>query len=220
MRWRNSVVLKPMVSATAIRQQQGMTLLELLVAVSLLAVIAVMAYASLFTLTASKRQMDDTVSQINQDNAALGLFNQDIKMAIGHQSVQHSHELLPFTGDSQSLRLQRYNPFQAVPRHGLVNQLKQQPAAVLSVRWFVRDQTWYRATRAATSSSYAPWQEQAMMPLQQIRCQYQSLNGQLLDRWPPAQGPVTALPNAVHCRLMSQHNRESDLIITPWQQIW
>jgi len=201
-------------------KQQGMTLIELLVAVALLSIIAVMAFASIFTLTESKQQMQETVRRLNQDNAAIGLFNQDIKMAIGQQVSVNVDNSLRLVGDTQSLRLQRFNPFKAVPRQAVVNYVKQQPATILDIRWFLRDEKWYRATRSAASTSYAPWQERVMMPVRQIRCQYQSLSGQLLDHWPPRQGPPTALPSAVHCRITSQHNRQSDLIITPWQQIW
>ena len=200
-------------------KQQGMTLLELLVAVALLSIIAVISFTSIYTLTESKNHMDETVSRLNQENAAISLFNQDIKMAIGQQLSASADSTLQLVGDSQSLRLQRFNPLQAVPRQTVVNHLKQHPASVLEVRWFVRDDTWYRATRSAASTPYAPWQERVMMPLQQIRCQYQSISGQLLDRWPPRQGLSTALPRAVHCRITSQQNRQSDMIITPWQQI-
>lgn len=201
-------------------KQQGMTLMELLVAVALLSIIAAMAFASVYTLAESKHHMDETVSRLNQESAALALFNQDIKMAIGQPLTVSTDNTLQLIGDSQSIRLQRFNPFQAVPRQAVVNHLKQRPATVLEVRWYVRDDQWYRATRSAASTPHAPWQERAMMPLQQIRCQYQSISGQLLDRWPPRQGVVsTALPKAVHCRITSQQNRQSDLKITPWQQI-
>ncbi len=201
-------------------QQHGMTLLELLVAVALMSVIAVMAFASIYTLTESKRHLDETVDRLNQESAALGLFNQDIKMAIGEQSSVSANRGSSLVGDTQNLRLQRFNPYQSVPRQGIVNHLKQRPATVLDVRWFVRGDIWYRATRSAAATAYAPWQQQPMMDIQQIRCQYQSVNGQLIDRWPPRQGPATALPKAVHCHIRSQHNRQSDMVITPWQQIW
>lgn len=209
-----------MVSVNSYYKQTGMTLLELLVAVALLSVIAVMAYASIYTLVESKQQMDDVVVQLNQEASAIGLFNEDIKMAIGQTSNVNPANTSKFIGEPQSLRLQRFNPYQSVPRQGLTNQLKQQPATVLEVRWFVRDSIWYRASRSALSPTYASWQEQAMLPLRQIRCQYQTIAGQLLDRWPAPQAQTAGLPRAVHCRLTSEHNRHSDMVITPWQQIW
>lgn len=203
-----------------ITKQQGMTLLELLIAVALMSVIAVMAFAGIFTLTTAHQQMDDTVHRLNRDNAALSLFQQDIKMALGQRLTAQPATTSGFTGDTGSVRLQRFNPAQAIPRQGMVNPVKQHPATVLSVRWFVRDRTWYRATRAAVSTDYAAWQEQPMMPLENIRCQYQAVGGGLLDRWPSREAPVGDLPVAVHCRITSEYNRLYELTLTPWQQIW
>jgi len=56
MHWHNSAALNTMNSMSHYQKQQGMTLLELLVAVALLSIIAVMAFASIFTLTESKHQ--------------------------------------------------------------------------------------------------------------------------------------------------------------------
>lgn len=219
MLWHNSVVLKAMVNLHGYHKQQGMTLLELLVAVALLSVIAVMAFSAIYTLTGAKQQMDEKITDLNQENMVFSLFSDDIKMAIGQQETVNTADSLGFSGEPQALRLQRFNPYQAVPRQGLVNHLKQHPATVLDVRWFVRNKMWYRATRSAASTNFAGWQEQAMLPLQQLRCQYQTMAGQLLDHWPPRQGQITALPRAVHCRTTSQHDRQSDMVITPWQQL-
>lgn len=209
-----------MVKVADSHKQSGMTLLELLVAVALLSIIAVMAFASINTLVDAKQQMDDTAQRLNQENMVLELFSDDIQMATSQTLMTAITNSTDFTGEPQAIRLQRFNPYQAVPRQGLVNHLKERVATVLDVRWFVRDSTWYRATRPAVSTEYAPWQEQAMLPIRQIRCQYQTISGQLLDRWPPDSQQLSALPRSVRCRLTSDLDRQSDLIITPWQQIW
>lgn len=202
------------------KQQHGMTLLELLVAVALLSVISVMAFAGLLTLSEAKQQMEDSVAQMNRETAALGLFQQDIKMATGQVYLFNPSKAADFRGDAQSLYLTRFNPFLAVPRRGMINPVNNRPAPVISVRWFMRDGQWYRATRSALSTPHAPWQEQAMLPLQQIYCRYRSVSGRVLDRWPPDDDSTNALPNAVLCQITTVSQRQSDLTITPWQQIW
>ncbi|GAA4814728.1 type II secretion system protein J [Marinicella pacifica] len=203
-----------------LKYQQGMTLLEVLIAVALLSVIAVMAYASLFTLTSSNQHLAETVERINQENTALALFNQDIKMALASANPGLQKKQPDFVADSRSLLLQRLNPMQEVPRHGLINSVKNKPLAVLAVRWFVRDGVWYRATRSAAATQFAAWQERPMMVLSHMQCQYLNFNGRREEFWPPEQGPVSSLPKSVHCTLRFENNRQIRMHITPWQQIW
>ncbi len=202
------------------QQQSGMTLLELLVATAILSIISVMAFLSLNSLTTAKAGMEAATLRINENRLALTLFSQDIKMAVSSRSRNLDNRDAEFVGEPNLVRLQRFNPAQAVPTRFSRQQNNPDQDIVLEVRWMVRNKQWYRATRSALSSEYAPWQERLMMPLEQMRCQYRNQGGQLLNRWPADNYQAVEVPQAVHCRLWSIDKRQSELIMTPWQNLW
>lgn len=201
-------------------RQSGMTLLELLVATAILSIISAMAFLALNSLATAKAGMEDATLRINQNRLALTLFSQDIKMAISSRSRTLATGDSEFIGEPNLVRLQRFNPAQAVPTRFSGQQNNPNQDIVLEVRWMVRNNNWYRATRSALSSEYAPWQERLMMPLEQMRCQYRKLGGQLLNRWPAEAYEMVEVPQAVQCRLWSVEKRQTELLLTPWQNLW
>lgn len=203
----------------SLQRQSGMTLLELLVATAILSIISVMAFLSLNSLTTAKAGMEAATLRINENRLALTLFSQDIKMAISSRSRTQGGGGAEFIGEPSLLRLQRFNPAQAVPTRFSRQQNNPDQDIVLEVRWMLRNNNWYRATRSALSNEYAPWQERLMMPLEQMRCQYRNQGGQLLNRWPADDYQAVEIPQAVQCRLWSVEKRQTDLLLTPWQNL-
>jgi type II secretion system protein J len=208
----------------SLQKQQGMTLLEVLVATGILAVISSMAFVSLDTLIKSKQSLQAASSELNQFNLAQFQLQNDIQMAVASNHPSPTLVAPEFIADSQTFTLLRYRkaivPNQRAKRsnnqssgHSVNNQ------NLIRVRWYVRNQQWVRATQAAASPLNSnQWQERPMLALKSLSCNYQNIAGTAQSNWPDNQIQNSQLPEMITCQVQLENDQESILKLVPWQR--
>ncbi len=208
-------------------KQQGMTLLEVLVATSILAVIASLAFVSLDNLVRSKQTLDEKTQTLNQANLAQFMLQTDLQMAIAGNLPLRTTANPDFVGSSQGFTLVRYRNA-TVPsgrgKNGSTNagnrtaQPFNQP--LIRVRWYMRNNQWFRATQNAFSPANSnQWVERPMMTLASLNCNYQSVSGVVQPNWPNSQLDQGQLPEIISCQLQDDGGQSSLIKIVPWQKM-
>ncbi|MCX7554770.1 type II secretion system protein [Marinicella sp. S1101] len=201
-------------------KQQGMTLLEVLVAAGILAVISAMAFMSIDTLASAKASLDAKNKILNNENLAVYLFQTDLQMATSSQQYVNNLSQGEFIANSQSLTFLKYQSVLApVKRTRLESRNSNLKTPLIRVRWYVRNDNWYRATQqAAMPLSGNQWQERLMMPLNRFNCGYENLTGVIQPRWPNDQRQFSQLPDSINCEIENAQGQVSTIKVVPWQQ--
>lgn len=201
-----------------IKAQQGMTLLEVLVATAILAIISGMAFMSLNNLANSKQALDVKNKSMNQQNLIQYLLQNDLQMSVSSQQVNNQLKQGEFIANSQSITLLKYKSPQAP-----VNQSRNDNYgnSLLRVRWFVRNKTLFRATQSAAAplSNYNLWQERPMIEVDRFNCVFQNVTGQAQTVWPADQRQFSQLPQMISCELETTEGLNTLLKVVPWQQL-
>lgn len=198
--------------------QAGMTLLEILVATAILAIISGMAFMSLNNLVAAKQTLDDKNSDLNQQNLAFFQFQNDLQMALSSQQIMSDLKQPEFMANSQSITLLKYKSMLAPINRNNNRQSRSVHSPMLRVRWYVRNNTWYRATQPAAAPLTAnQWQERAMLTLDRFNCSYRNVSGQTQTAWPNEQRQYSQLPQQINCELTTSAGQTSYFKVAPWQ---
>ena len=205
-------------------KQQGMTLLEVLVATGILVVISSMAFLSLDTLVKAKQSLQQTTEQLNQSNLAQFQLQNDIQMAITSNQALAVLPAPEFIADSQSITLLRYRnatvPNQRNKRDN--NQSTRQRVSnqrLIRVRWYVRNNQWYRASQSAAIPLRSnQWQERPMLAIKSLNCSYQNTAGLMQSIWPNSQSQNAQMPEMVQCQVQLANDQASVLKLVPWQR--
>lgn len=209
------------------RKQQGMTLLEVLVATGILAIISSMAFLSLDNLVQSKQALDETNSKLNQFNLAQFQLQSDIQMAISSNQINANLATPEFIGNSQSITLIRYQtalvPNQRAERSNTQSaKTNLNSQHLIRVKWYLLNNKLVRATQSAAiplnSINNNQWQVRDMFDLNLMNCSYQNSAGQLNSVWPNTNAQNTQLPEMVNCQIQASTGEESILKLVPWQR--
>jgi len=205
-------------------KQTGFTLLEVLVATSILAVISSMAFLSLDTLVKSKQSLQQVTAELNQFNLVQFQLQNDIQMAISTNQALSTIPEPEFIANSQSFTLLRYRKA-TVPnqRNRMSNNqptgLNLTDQRLIRVRWYVRNNQWIRASQSAASPLRSnQWLERPMLELNSLNCSYQNSSGLMQSIWPNSQTQNAQLPDIVNCQVQLANDRESILKLVPWQR--
>lgn len=220
----NKLPHKQLSKTLNLAKQQGMTLLEVLVATGILVVISSMAFLSLDTLIQSKQSLQQITTELNQFNLAQFQLQNDIQMAVSSNQALPVLPTAEFIGDSQSITLLRFRTNTVVNQRNRKNNSRQSIADVnntnlIRVRWYVRNDQWYRASQAAAKPLNSnQWQERSMLDLKSLRCSYQNKAGGQQSNWPNSQTQNAQLPEVINCQVQLDNGLESVLKLVPWQQ--
>ncbi len=209
------------------KNQSGMTLLEVLVATSILAVIASLAFVSLDNLAGSKQTLDAKTKQLNQANLAQYILQTDLQMAVGSVAPLPSNTPNEFVGSSQGFSLVRYrnalvqsgrSSKRQTSQYTRGSQLQDQP--MIRVRWYMRNNQWFRATQSAFSPVNSnQWSERPMMTLKSLNCSYQNVAGLIQPSWPNSPIEQGKLPELISCQIHSDEDLKSVIKVVPWQKM-
>lgn len=205
-----------------IRHQKGMTLLELLVATAILAIISGMAFMSLNNLASSKQTLDEINKNLNQENLTYYLLQNDLQMSIASQQFNTVLKQSEFIANSQSFTILKYKtPIAPINQTGNQNRNNYHNNPLTRVRWYVRNKTLYRATQSAAAplSNNNIWQERPMIEVDLFNCVYQNLTGQSQAVWPAEQRQFSQLPQMITCELQNNQGLNHMFKVVPWQQL-
>ena len=195
-----------------------MTLLEVLVATGILALISGLAFVSLDNLIRSKQSLQEANEAINQFNLTIFQLQSDVKLAVGHESPLVPSPWPEFSGDSQSISLHRFASA-SVPVTRSRQQTNSQSQPLQRIRWAVRNGQLIRSSQSAAAPQNSnQWVERPMMAVKTFHCSYHGLTGQSQPRWPGAESQNNQLPEWLVCELTTADDQRSVLHLTPMQR--
>jgi general secretion pathway protein J len=120
----------------SIHRTRGFTLIEILVAVLIFALMSAAAYAAVDTLLRARQALHQRAQTLQQLQMAMNRFERDMRQAIAAPVRSQYGEIQPFLkGDATSVEL---------TRTGLANPLGRTRARIERVQWALQDKTWNR----------------------------------------------------------------------------
>ncbi|MFC3194375.1 type II secretion system protein J [Marinicella sediminis] len=201
-----------------IQHQSGMTLIELLIATGILAVLAGLAFISLDNLIRSKQTIDQHSKQLNQYRRVLYMLQDDLQLAVTSQ--QSATSQAEFLGEPQRITLNKYQVPQATSIHAeqALGQFRQQ---LRTINWQFINGALYRTDSPAHSAAQVnAFDGQKMLELNRFYCEYNNDVGLGVSRWPASPAQNSRLPGTVICQLEFKDGTSTELLVTPWQSIW
>ncbi|MBL4772669.1 MAG: prepilin-type N-terminal cleavage/methylation domain-containing protein [Alcanivoracaceae bacterium] len=139
-----------------VNSQSGMTLLEVLVAMTLMVIISAISYASLNGLIDAKIHTDKVAKDIRQEMLTSLQLNKDIHALIKRKAKNEF-------GEEKPAIIGRYS-FIEFTRNGHNNPLNQHRSDLQRIQWFIRDgQLYRRSLNFVDSGSFPQWQERKYM---------------------------------------------------------
>jgi type II secretion system protein J len=199
--------------------QSGMTLLEVLIATSILAVISALAFLSIDNMVKAKSTLNEHTEQLNRVNLALYLLQNDLQFA--YSSQQNGLLEAEFTGNSQGFTLlQHKGQTVTSPRIERSPQSISQP--LQKVRWHINSQQLVRSVLPAYSvnSGTSSWQPQPLLEVSRFSCAYINDAGNRSGQWPNSSFENALLPRSIQCLITTESDMDYEINITPWQKIW
>ncbi len=191
------------------KQQSGMTLLELLIATAILAIMAGMGLLGIQSLMLAEERVGQQESEWRSRNLMAFRITQDVQMALNEPQGTDS----PFSGQSNRFELMRFQS--ALMPHSDASQTPIHD--VVQVAWYWRGGQLYRATRPwLQRHDEQQWQAQVMADIKQFRCEYKGFDGQVSPQWPQSNQALQALPKHIKCQLVDDQERRSEWLLTPW----
>jgi len=164
-------------------KQVGMTLLEILVAMTLMVIIASMSYVSLNGLIDAKNHTDIVAQNLRQELLISQQLNQDMHALI-NRSIRNQQ------GSFNPAIIGGYNSIE-FSRIGHANPLNQPRADLQRVQWFLRDDKIYRRSiNQLDQGSFPKWQERMYLQnIDDFNISYVSGVGVESRVWPLPENP-------------------------------
>lgn len=164
-------------------KQAGMTLLEILVAMTLMVIIASMSYVSLNGLIDAKNHTDMVAQNVRQELLISQQLNQDIHALI-NRPIRNQQ------GSFNPAIIGGYNSIE-FSRNGHANPLNQPRADLQRVQWFLRDHKIYRrSSDQLDQGSFPQWQERMYLHnIDEFNISYVSTIGIESRVWPLPENP-------------------------------
>ena len=161
-------------------RQKGMTLLEVLVAMTLMVVVSAISFASLNGLINAKQQSDVVADKIRQEQLtslqlhkdALGYINRSVKDEFGNlkPALQGRYSDIEFS------------------RNGYVTGLNNQQSELQRVHWYLQDHALYRNHISTMDlGNFAHWQKRKYLDgVKEFAITYENIAGIESRQWPVA----------------------------------
>ena len=179
-------------------RRRGFTLIEVLVAVLIFALISAAAYASIGTLLTSREALHARAGSLQALQATMSRLERDLRQALAAPVRDGYGESLPlFAGDATHVEL---------TRAGLANPLGQARARIERVQWALSGQALQRVRFAVLDRAVGtrPEVESMLGDIERMTFTYYD-GGQWRTQWPRPEAAATRneLPRAVALELQS-----------------
>lgn len=190
--------------ATTRKNGAGFTLLELLVALSIFALLAVMSYAGLSSVLRTERILDDEMERLTEIQRCVFFLGRDIRQTVDRPVRDAYGDVQPAIAGS-GLLTTADSPLLELTRNGYSNPLGVKRSTLQRVAYRIVDHTLVRDTwrvldRAQDSQ---PDSVELCANINALQVRYLDPDQKWHDQWPPInpeyQGP--ALPLAVEVTL-------------------
>jgi len=158
--------------------QSGMTLLELLVAMTLMVIISAIAYASLNGLVDAKIHTDTVAKNLRFELLTSQQINKDFQSLINRKGKDQ-------IGNQTDAIIGSYSSVQ-FNRNGHANPLNQHRSELQKIHWFIRDNALYRrSVDMLDMGSFPQWQERKYLDdVDTLNINYINSVGQESRTWP------------------------------------
>ncbi|MFK8010846.1 MAG: type II secretion system protein J [Marinicellaceae bacterium] len=166
------------------KKSSGMTLLELLIAMTLMVIISGIAYASLNGLIDAKILTDSVAKNLRQELLTSQQINKDFHAFINRSSKDELGQRSDaIQGNFSSILFNR---------NGHANPLNKNRSELQKVQWFVRENSLYRRSLdMLDSGSFPNWQERKYLDkVDTLNINYTNLAGQQSRNWPIPNGQL------------------------------
>lgn len=195
---------------TRARCSGGFTLLELLIALALFALLGLATYRMLDTVLRVDSQTRSHDALLRETSRALEAFARDVRQVQPRPVRDRYGDDLPaLTSDPADASVVEFT------RAGWRNPLGQPRSQLQRVRWQHDGQTWQRLYWSVLDRAQdaQPQVQQALTQVSEVRVRFLDRGGVWRSDWPPAEGEeerrLTQLPRALELRL--QHARYGEL---------
>lgn len=177
------------------RSSRGFTLLELLVALSIFALVSVIAYTGLQTTLTTRDQVQAGAERLNQLQRTFSIIEQDLTQAI-NRSIRDRF------GDPRAPMLTELGSLEWT-RGGQANPLGLERASLQRVGYLLEDDTLVRQLWLALDQPYEPQTRstELLTGVEELEFRFLDENRDWLDDWPPADSTAAPLPRVVEIRL-------------------
>lgn len=171
------------------RAAQGFTLLELLVALTIFAVVAALAWGGLDVVARTQRSLEVTGTQLAQLQKTIGRFERDVRQAVPRpirNDLGQSEPALVGSTDRLDLSLWR----------SAAGELQ---SGVQRASWRCRDGQLQRTQWRAPDRTGATPADESVQLTQLTHCRFRFVaeDGSVADRWPSPGKPAQSLPRGV-----------------------
>lgn len=168
--------------------ERGFTLLEVLIAIALFALLGLASYQLLERVLHSERRIQQHEQQLRQLQRALDIFQRDLWQALPAALPDDPSRRQALIGRDHQLRLMR---------GGWANPLQQRRSEVMWVEHRWEQGQWLRAYRGDNGAEHS---QRLLEGVELTRLRYIDDQGQPTDAWPAGGGPLN-LPRALEIEL-------------------
>jgi general secretion pathway protein J len=164
--------------ALKITLQKGMTLLELLVAMTLMVIISAIAYASLNGLIDAKIHTDEVANKLRQELLTSQQLTKDFNAMIKRKTKDAF-------GETKASIIGNYSSIEFT-RNGHGNPLNQMYSDLQRVQWFIQDKQLIRGSQNfIDEGSFSDWQYRSYLDdIDELNISYINRLGVESRRWP------------------------------------
>ena len=191
---------------------RGMTLLEMLVAITLMVVISTISYTSLNSLIDGKQQTDKASKEIQAEIMTSRQLNTDFESMI-------DRSIKSFRGEFINAMIGNSKSFSFV-RNGYINPLSQFRSELQRVQWSYQNGKIIRQQTVQLETQQPPqWQQRIYLDnVRDIQIEYVSRAGLRFRNWP--QNQFEALPKYVILKIELINGQEKELTLVPPSSSW